>query len=132
MHIDPISDMLTRIRNASVRKLAGIEMPYTKMNESIAKVLKSAGYVEEVKVFKVAGTKKSGLSITLGYDKGEPRFQALERVSKPSLRVYKKYEEIDFVLNGYGMYVVSTSRGVMSSVEAKKKKLGGELICKVY
>ncbi len=133
MMTDSISDMLTRIRNAQERQDAVVEMPYSKKLENIAKVLKDEGYIEDVKVFKYDNKAYKGLSLKLKYNaEGKPAIQHISRVSKPSLRVYKKYDEIKPVLSGYGMYVISTSRGVMSSTEAKRKKLGGEVICKVF
>ena len=133
MMTDTISDMLTRIRNAQSRSSLSVEMPYSRKLESIAKVLKNEGYIEGYKVFKFDGKVYKGLNISLKYDsEGNPVISHISRVSKPSLRVYKKYGEIGSVLTGRGIYIISTSRGVMSSNEAKKKRLGGEIICKVY
>lgn len=132
MHIDPIADMLTRIRNGLQRKHESVEMSYSKAKEAVAKVLKDNGYVSDVKVFKKKNSKLKGLSIVLAYEGDEPVIKSLQRVSKPSLRVYKKASEIGNVLNGYGLYVVSTSAGVMSSIDAKKRNLGGEIVCEVF
>ncbi len=132
MHTDPIADMLTRIRNALERHLKSVEMPYSTKKEAIAKVLKDEGYIAEVKTFKEKNSIKKGLNIVLLYNDGISTIQSIKRVSKPSLRIYRRAEEIGNVLNGYGMYVVSTSKGVMSSISARKKNLGGEIVCEVY
>lgn len=132
MHIDPISDMLTRIRNGALRHLDKVEMPYSKAKEAVALVLKTSGYVEDVKVYKEKDSKKKGLAITLKYVDGNSTMQSIKRVSKPSLRVYTTASDIDNVVNGYGMYVISTSKGVMSSIDAKKRNLGGEIVCEIY
>ena len=132
MHIDPISDMLTRIRNAAQRQIEKVEMPYSKAKESVANVLKFSGYIEDVKVFKEKDSKKKGLAITLKYIDGEHAMRSMKRVSKTSLRVYTSAEDIKDVLNGYGIYVISTSKGVMFSIDAKKRNLGGEIVCEVF
>ena len=130
---DTISDMLTRIRNASGREKAEVEMPHANVIEGIAKVMKESGYIEDYKVFKLKGSKLKGLNIILKYDdECKPAFEKLQRFSKPGLRRYTKANDIKPVLSGLGMYIVSTPRGIMSGMEAKNKKLGGELICKIY
>lgn len=130
---DTISDMLTRIRNAQMRNKDSLEMPYTKQVEEIAKVLESRGYISGVKSFKYEGKAYKGLHIDLKYtEDGVPAIQAINRVSKPGLRNYSKSKDIRKVLGGLGIYIISTSRGIMASDEAKRQKLGGELLCEVY
>lgn len=130
---DPIADLLTRIRNAQQRKKTEFEIPYSKVNEAVASVLKDNRYLKDIKVFKEKGSKLKGLKIELQYKGDVPAITLIQRVSKPSLRQYVNSKEIKPVLvGGFGMYVVSTSRGIMSSIDAKKKNIGGELICKVY
>lgn len=130
---DPIADMLTRIRNGQLTRLENVAVPYSKMKEAIAEVLKKHGYIEEFKVYKPKGKSYKYLSISLKYDlEGNPIIRNIDRVSKPGLRNYKKASDIRPVLGGLGIYIVSTSRGVLSSKEARKRNLGGEIICKVY
>lgn len=133
MNFDTVADTLTRIRNAQERKLEMTELPYSNMNESIVNLLKQYGFVEDVSIFKEKGKSYKSISVKLRYeDDGRGKIRSIERISKPGLRQYKKAKDIRPVLNGLGIYIVSTSRGVMSSVEAKKKNLGGEIVCRVY
>lgn len=133
MMTDTIADMLTRIRNGQMRQKESVEMPYSKHNENIAKVLAEKGLVKEVKTFKYEGKSYKGLSIKLNYDaEGNPSIHKIERVSKPGLRKYFSANEIKPVLGGMGFYIISTSKGVMASTDARKKRLGGEIICRVY
>lgn len=132
MQTDNIADMLIRIKNAQSRNKSEVEVPYSKMNENIANVIKSKGCLTEVTVFKPKGKSYRMLSLAIKYDaSGRPAISSLERVSKSGLRVYTSANDIKFVSGGLGFYVVSTSRGVLASDEARKKKLGGELVCKV-
>ena len=128
---DPIADLLARIKNANMRKIKKIELPYSKMKESILKVLKSEGFITDFKVFKEKNKSYKSLSVLLNYD-NDKEITNLARISKPSLRVYKKYDELKPFMNGVGTYIISTSQGVMSDLEAKKRKLGGEVVCSVY
>lgn len=125
---DPIADMLTRIRNAQARNLENVEMPYSEMKKSIAEVLKTSGYIKDFKVFKEEkGHKK--LNLHLKDSRVESAITSIERISKPSNRTYIKSRDLKHNL---GIYIISTSRGIVSSVEAKKRKLGGEIVCRVY
>jgi len=130
---DPISDMLTRIRNASNAKLAKASMPSSKMKASLAETLKEAGYIEDYTVEDIGGNRKE-LTIVLKY-KGKaknPAIEGLSRISKPSCRVYVGTDEIPRVLGGLGIAVLSTSSGLMTDRAARKQKVGGELLCYVW
>jgi len=132
MITDPIADLLTRIRNANQVNKQLVELPYSAMKENVLKVFKQSGFVGEVKVFKDKDVKHKMLSVELIYIDGEPRIQHIERVSKPGLRVYTGYRDLQKVLGGFGTYIISTPKGIINSVEAEKKKLGGEIICKIW
>lgn len=132
MSVDLLSNMLSAVRNASMVRKESLEVLYSKECESVAKVLKDKGYLTEVKKFKPKGKKFHMLRVDIAYDTNKPKFEAVKRVSKPGRRVYKKGTEIRPVLNGFGTLIVSTSRGVMAGDEAKKKKLGGEVLCKIW
>jgi len=124
---DPISDMLTRIRNAQMAEKATVAMPSSKLKVAIAKVLKDEGYVEDFAVRENEG--KPSLEIGLKYYAGRPVIERIERVSKPGLRVYKGSEDIPRVMNGLGVAIVSTPRGVMTDRKARASKVGGEVLC---
>jgi small subunit ribosomal protein S8 len=126
---DPISDMLTRIRNASRALLPAVELPHSRMKESLAKILKSEGYVAEVSV---DGKTIKKLKIHLKYQGKKNVIEGLKRISKPGLRKYVGATEIPRVLGGLGVSIVSTSEGVMTGTQAKKKNLGGELLCQIW
>jgi small subunit ribosomal protein S8 len=126
---DPISDMLTRIRNAHRALLPAIELPHSKMKESIAGILKKEGYVADVSV-DGKGIKK--LKIQLKYQGKKSVIEGLRRVSSPGLRRYVGATEIPRVRGGLGTAIVSTSQGVMSGTQARKNNLGGELLCYVW
>ena len=126
---DPISDMLTRIRNASRALLPVVELPHSRMKESLAKILKTEGYVAEVSV---DGNTIKKLKIKLKYQGKKNVIEGLKRVSKPGLRKYVGAAEIPRVVNGMGVSIVSTSEGVMTGAQAKKKNLGGELLCYIW
>ena len=126
---DPISDMLTRIRNASQAQLADVELPHSKMKESIANILKKEGYITDCAV---DGKAVKRLTLKLKYQGRKGVIVGLKRVSKPGLRHYVRATEIPRVLVGMGTAIVSTPRGVMTGVDARKKNLGGELICYVW
>jgi small subunit ribosomal protein S8 len=127
MFNDPISDMLTRIRNSVMARKSGVVMPYSKLLEQVARVLKANGFLAEVKVAEAGGFKS--LELTLP-ESGA--VTSLTRVSKPGRRVYIAAKDIPTVLGGRGIVVLSTSGGVMSGRDARKAGLGGELICKVW
>jgi small subunit ribosomal protein S8 len=126
---DPISDMLTRIRNGGRALLPTIELPHSRVKESVAKILKTAGYVSEVAV---EGNVIKKLKIRLKYDGKKNVIEGLKRVSKPGLRKYVGATEIPRVRGGLGVAVISTPEGVMTDVEARKKNLGGELLCYIW
>jgi small subunit ribosomal protein S8 len=126
MH-DPISDMLTRIRNAQLVGHAEVVMPASRLKASIAKVLKDEGYIEDF-ALRENGTHKE-LAIALKYYAGRPVIERLERVSKPGLRVYKGRDDIPRVMNGLGVAILSTSRGVMTDRKARADGVGGEVLC---
>lgn len=127
---DPVADMLTRVRNASAVGKNEVRLPNSKLKQTIAEQLKKAGYLEAVKVEKAKP--QDELIITIFQEGGDPVFTEIERVSKPGRRVYASVSDIPKVKNGRGIVIVSTSQGVMTGVDAIKKRLGGELICKVY
>ncbi|MCX8747005.1 MULTISPECIES: 30S ribosomal protein S8 [Snodgrassella] len=127
MH-DPISDMLTRIRNAQRANKASVSMPSSKLKVAIAKVLKEEGYVED---FAVSTETKATLEIQLKYYAGQPVIERIQRVSRPGLRVYKGSNDIPSVMNGLGVVIVSTSKGVMTDRKARANGIGGELLCVV-
>ncbi|KES10475.1 Ribosomal protein S8 [Snodgrassella alvi SCGC AB-598-O02] len=127
MH-DPISDMLTRIRNAQRANKASVIMPSSKLKVAIAKVLKEEGYVED---FVVTSETKATLEIQLKYYAGQPVIERIQRVSRPGLRVYKGSNDIPSVMNGLGVVIVSTSKGVMTDRKARANGIGGELLCVV-
>ena len=126
---DPIADMLTRIRNAGKALLPAVELPHSRMKESVAKILKSEGYVGDVAV---EGNVIKKLKIRLKYQGKKNVIEGLKRVSRPGLRRYVGSTEIPRVLSGMGVSIVSTSEGVMTGTQAKKKNLGGELLCQVW
>jgi small subunit ribosomal protein S8 len=124
---DPISDMLTRIRNAQLVGHTEVSMPASKLKASIAQVLKDEGYIEDFLLRDDAGKKE--LRIGLKYYAGRPVIERLERVSKPGLRVYKGRNDIPKVMNGLGVAILSTSRGVMTDRKARADGVGGEVLC---
>lgn len=126
---DPIADMLTRIRNAQQVDKPTVTMPGSKLKTAIAAVLKDEGYIEN---FEIKGTPaKPELEIALKYYAGRPVIERIERVSRPGLRVYKGQSSIPSVMNGLGVAIVSTSRGVMTDRKARASGVGGEVLCYV-
>ncbi|WP_446333831.1 30S ribosomal protein S8 [Burkholderia pseudomallei] len=126
---DPIADMLTRIRNAQMVEKVSVSMPSSKVKVAIAQVLKDEGYIDDFAV-KADGA-KAELNIALKYYAGRPVIERLERVSKPGLRVYRGRNEIQQVMNGLGVAIVSTPKGVMTDRKARATGVGGEVICYV-
>jgi small subunit ribosomal protein S8 len=124
---DPIADMLTRIRNAQLSEKASVEMPASKLKAAIAQVLKDEGYVEDFAVRQADG--KPMLDISLKYYAGRPVIEKIERVSRPGLRIYKASNQLPSVMNGLGVAIVSTSRGVMTERKARASGVGGEVLC---
>lgn len=127
MHTDPIADLLTRIRNALNAQHQTVHSPYSKIKENILNVMKEKGFIKDFVVEEENGMKE--LVITLD---DERRKIVLKRVSKPGQRIYVKKEELKPIKNGLGITILSTSKGVMSNIEARKENLGGELICEIY
>ena len=125
MH-DPISDMLTRIRNAQRANKATVSMPASKLKKAIAQVLKEEGYIED---FAVSADAKPSLDLQLKYYMGRPVIERIQRVSRPGLRVYKGSANIPNVMNGLGIAIVTTSKGVMTDRKARANGVGGELLC---
>ena len=123
---DPIADLLTRIRNAIMRGKTSVKVPKSNIKVEVVKVLYDMKFIKSYQV------EDNDIDIVLKYKKGENRISGIVRVSKPSLRIYSSYKSIPKVLNGLGFYIVSTPQGVISDREAKDKKVGGELICKVW
>jgi small subunit ribosomal protein S8 len=124
---DPIADMLTRIRNAQMVGQTEVSMPCSRLKVAIAQVLKDEGYIEELAVREDQAMKQ--LRIGLKYYAGRPVIERLERVSKPGLRVYKGRNDIPRVMNGLGVAILSTSRGVMTDRKARADGVGGEVLC---
>jgi small subunit ribosomal protein S8 len=128
MMTDPIADMLTRIRNSAAAHRSEVAVPYSKIKFSIAKILEKTGYLGAVEVKEDARE----MIIKLRYDGRTPVFENVRRVSKPGRRVYARSNELPTVLSGNGLAIISTSQGIMTNVEAKVRKLGGEIICEIY
>ena len=130
---DPLADMLTRIRNANTAMHDDVSMPASKLKESLAAVLQHEGYITGFKVTDNNDRPGRTLKIDMKYSPQRARvISGLKRVSKPGLRVYSKADEIPRVLGGLGVAVVSTSRGLMSDREARKRRMGGEILCYVW
>ncbi len=128
---DPIADMLTRIRNAGKAKFNSVDIPGSKIKTDIAKVLKREGYIRNYKFIK--DNKQGILRIYLKYDRNQKNvIYFLKRVSKPSRRVYSKYEDVKPVFNNTGISILSTSRGILTDKEARALKVGGEILCNVW
>ncbi len=128
---DPIADLLTRIRNANQMRYNEVVIPSSNVKLSIVKILKDEGYIESYKLEK--NEVQNNIIVTLKYGKNKERvISGLKRISKPGLRVYAKAEEIPTVLNGLGISIVSTSKGIMTGKEAKKENLGGEVLAYVW
>jgi small subunit ribosomal protein S8 len=126
---DPISDMLTRIRNAQMANKPSVVMPSSKLKVAIVKVLKDEGYVDGFAVEVVEG--KPSLEIALKYYAGRPVIEKIDRVSRPGLRIYKGADDIPRVMNGLGVAIVSTPKGVMTDRKARSSNTGGEVLCVV-
>ena len=126
---DPISDMLTRIRNAGAAQLPTVELPHSRIKESVAKLLQQQGYVAEVSS---EGDVKKTLKINLKFNGKKSVIEGLKRVSKPGLRRYVGSTEIPRVRGGLGVAIVSTSEGLLTDQQARKKNLGGELLCYIW
>jgi small subunit ribosomal protein S8 len=148
MMTDPIADMLTRIRNSNRNESPAVDMPYTKMKQHIAQVLKDEGFILDFQVGKMApdeaghvtfhtpvdeGEAKKTLRVFLKYGpEGERVIRRIERSSRPGLRIFRSYKELKPVLQGLGISILSTSRGVMSDRQARAQRVGGELLCRLW
>jgi small subunit ribosomal protein S8 len=129
--VDPIGDMLTRIRNGQMRSINKINIPFSNFRLKILEVLKKEGYIIDFNINN-GKEKKKFLSVDLKYYEGQPVIKEIKRISKPGRRVYSKATSIPKVLNGLGLAILSTSKGVMSDTDAIENNLGGEIICKVF
>lgn len=130
MITDPISDMLTRIRNASAVRKSEVLMPFSKLKFEVAKLLKHENYIADVE--KIERGSFPELKVTLQYTGKKPAIQKINRVSKPGHRVYVAKTEIPTVLNGLGIAIISTSQGLMTNKQAKRAGLGGEIMCEIW
>ncbi|MCK9388963.1 MAG: 30S ribosomal protein S8 [Sulfuritalea sp.] len=124
---DPVADMLTRIRNAQMAEKLSVSMPSSKLKVAIAKVLKDEGYIDDFAIRELGA--KPQLDIALKYYAGHPVIERIERVSKPGLRVYKGKDDLPRVMNGLGVAIVSTPKGVMTDRRARAGNMGGEVLC---
>ncbi len=127
---DPIADMLTRMRNALAVNKAEVIMPFSKVKFNIAKVLEKTNYINKVE--KVKDNNFDAIKIGLKYNKKEPAIKHLKRISTPGQRIYINSQEIPVVLNGYGLAIISTSKGILTDKEARVQKMGGEYICEIW
>lgn len=127
---DPIADMLTRLRNAIMARHTQVEMPGSRLKQAIAQVLKQEGYIRDYQV--VEQKPQNLLRIELKYQGNRNAIDGIKRVSKPSRRVYVGYDDIPKVLSGLGINILSTPRGVMGDREARRRKVGGEILCSVW
>jgi small subunit ribosomal protein S8 len=124
---DPISDMLTRIRNAQAVQKTTVNIPASKVKTGIAKVLKDEGYISDFQDVEIDG--KPGLEVTLRYMEGRGVIESLKRASRPGLRIYRGKDDLPKILNGLGIAVISTSEGIMTDVAARAAGQGGEILC---
>ena len=127
---DPVGDMLARIKNSLMRNHKKVQLPSSKFKVKIVEVLKSEGYIIDYKVSKEDN--KENLEINLKYSSGNPVISSIQRISKPGRRIFSSAESLPKINNGLGIAIVSTPKGVMSDVDARKQKIGGEIICKVF
>ena len=127
---DPISDMLTRIRNANVQRHDTVDIPYSNVKNQIAEILVNEGFVKSMDILQ--DNVKKTIRITLKYDNKTRVLQGLKRISKPGLRIYANVEQLPKVLNGLGIAIVSTSKGILTDKDARKQKLGGEVLAYIW
>jgi len=127
---DPIGDMIARIKNAQVRNHKKVDLPSSNFKMKIADILKNEGFIKDFKINKE--NNKSLLSLELKYHSGNPVISTFERVSKPGRRIFSSADSLPKINNGLGIAIVSTPKGVMTDIEARKQKVGGEIICKVF
>ena len=127
---DPIGDMIARIKNAQLRNHKKVQLPSSKFKIKIAEVLKSEGYIIDYKVSQESN--KPYLEISLKYNSGNPVISLIQRVSKPGRRIFSRADSLPKINNGLGIAIISTPKGVMTDIDARKQKVGGEIICKVF
>ena len=127
---DPIGDMIARIKNAQVRNHKKVDLPSSNFKMKIADILKNEGFIKDFKINKEDN--KSILSLELKYHSGNPVISTFERVSKPGRRIFSSADSLPKINNGLGIAIVSTPKGVMTDIDARKQKVGGEIICKVF
>ena len=127
---DPIGDMIARVKNAQARNHKNVELPASNFKVKIAGILKNEGFIKDYKVNSLDG--KSILSLELKYHSGNPVISAFERVSKPGRRIFSSADSLPKINNGLGIAIISTPKGVMTDVDARKQRVGGEIICKVF
>ena len=128
---DPIGDMFSRIRNGQMRSLNSIDIPSSNFRQNILKILKNEGYIKDYYIEK-SEKNKVNLKINLKYYEGDPVIKEIKRISKPGRRVYSRATSIPKVMNGLGLAILSTPKGVMSDSEARENNVGGEIICRVF
>ena len=127
---DPIGDMIARVKNAQARKHKKVELPSSKFKSKIADILKNEGFIKDFKVS--TEEKKNILSLELKYNSGNPVISNFERVSKPGRRIFSSADSLPKINNGLGIAILSTPKGVMTDIDARKQKVGGEIVCKVF
>ena len=127
---DPIGDMIARVKNAQARKHKKVELPSSKFKSKIADILKNEGFIKDFKVS--TEEKKNILSLELKYHSGNPVISNFERVSKPGRRIFSSADSLPKINNGLGIAILSTPKGVMTDIDARKQKVGGEIVCKVF
>mgnify|MGYP000209219805 FL=1 len=130
--VDPVGDMITRIRNAQLRALNNVTIPSSKFRTRILDILKQEGYIANYRILSNNKNKKESLLVDLKYSHGVPVIKEIKRVSKPGRRIYAKADSIAKIQNGLGLAIISTSMGIMSDNDAKTKNIGGEIICRVF
>ncbi len=130
-YTDPIGDMFSRIRNGQMRLLTSVVIPSSKFRRNILEILKNEGYIKDFFIEKSENNKIS-LKINLKYFEGDPVIKEIKRISKPGRRVYSRATSIPKVMNGLGLAIISTPKGVMSDTDARKQNIGGEIICRVF
>ena len=126
---DPIGDMLARIKNSQMRNHKKVQLPSSKFKVKLADVLKNEGYIID---YKITEGSKPNLEINLKYNSGNPVISTIERISKPGRRIFSSAESLPKINNGLGIAIVSTPKGVMTDIDARKMNIGGEIICKVF
>ena len=127
---DPIGDMIARVKNAQARNHKKVELPSSNFKSKIANILKNEGFIKDYKI--VEEEKKQVLSLELKYHSGNPVISNFERVSKPGRRIFSSADSLPKINNGLGIAILSTPKGVMTDIDARKQRVGGEIICKVF